>query len=210
VLYAYDAVAIVVNPANPDTAMSVSTLAQILSGKQAKWTSGPMAGQEIVPVFDDPNSSNVNFLRQRLNLKELSPKTTSSGRHAAVIDYVSHTPGAIGVIGVWFISDVDNARSRQFRQDVRIVALSEKEPATEANAYQPYQAYLSQNKYPLRREVYLLSGEYHTGLGTGFISWATSDKGQRIILKSGLLPASMPVRVVDFKKKAAEENTEAE
>ena len=33
----------------------------------------------------------------------------------------------------------------------------------------------------------------------GFASFLTSDRGQRIILKSGLVPATQPVRVVNVK-----------
>jgi phosphate transport system substrate-binding protein len=39
--------------------------------------------------------------------------------------------------------------------------------------------------------------EIGTRLGTGFSSFVASDKGQRIILKSGLLPAVMPVRFIE-------------
>lgn len=200
VLYAYDAVAVIVNTSNPDTVMSMQRLKAILAGEETTWKAGSMKGQLIVPVLDDANSSNANWLRTKLGLSQFSRNSASAGRHAAVVQYVKNNPTAIGFIGVGLVSDVDNPKARAFRQDIRLVALSEKEPATDTNSYQPYQAYLKLNTYPLRREVYLLSGEYHTGLGTGFINWATSDKGQLIVLKSGLFPATVPVRIREFKK----------
>ena len=51
----------------------------------------------------------------------------------------------------------------------------------------------------LVREVYLTSRETFTGLGSGFIQWATAEQGQRIVLKSGLVPATMPIRLVQIK-----------
>jgi phosphate transport system substrate-binding protein len=39
------------------------------------------------------------------------------------------------------------------------------------------------------------------GLGNGFIAFAASDPGQRIVLKAGLLPAIAPVRIVNFGKR---------
>jgi phosphate transport system substrate-binding protein len=54
--------------------------------------------------------------------------------------------------------------------------------------------------YPLTRDVVIISREIGTGLGTGFISFAASDKGQRIVLKSGLVPVTMPVRIVNINR----------
>ena len=84
-----------------------------------------------------------------------------------------------------------------------MVSLSEEETATEDNAYAPYQAYLQLKKYPLARMLYIVSGEARSGLGTGFASWALSEKGQRIVLKAGLLPATMPVRVVQINTRSS-------
>jgi len=36
-------------------------------------------------------------------------------------------------------------------------------------------------------------------LSSGFANFLTSDRGQRIILKSGLVPATQPVRIVNVK-----------
>jgi len=36
-------------------------------------------------------------------------------------------------------------------------------------------------------------------LPSGLTTFLTSDKGQRIILKSGLVPATQPVRIVHIK-----------
>ncbi len=52
--------------------------------------------------------------------------------------------------------------------------------------------------YPLYREVYIISKEAYTGLGTGFTAFVASERGQRIVLKLGLVPATMPVRLVEL------------
>jgi phosphate transport system substrate-binding protein len=36
------------------------------------------------------------------------------------------------------------------------------------------------------------------GLSTGFLSFMAGDKGQRIVLKSGLMPAQKPVRMIEL------------
>jgi phosphate transport system substrate-binding protein len=69
-----------------------------------------------------------------------------------------------------------------------------------SESYKPFQAYIAQKVYPLWREVFVVSREAYTGLGTGLNAFIASERGQRIILKNGLLPATMPVRIVEFKE----------
>ena len=65
--------------------------------------------------------------------------------------------------------------------------------------YQPYQAYIAQKLYPLTRNVIIISREARSGLGSGFLTYVASDKGQRVVLKAGLVPATMPVRIVEIR-----------
>ena len=67
------------------------------------------------------------------------------------------------------------------------------------NSYKPYQAYLYYGDYPLARSIYALLNDPRSTLPWGFASFLASDRGQRIILKSGLVPATQPVRVVNVK-----------
>jgi len=46
----------------------------------------------------------------------------------------------------------------------------------------------------------VINREYFSGLGTGFAQFIAGEKGQRIFLKSGLVPAQMPIRLVEVKK----------
>ena len=86
-----------------------------------------------------------------------------------------------------------------FREEIRVMAVSAEDVATPANSYKPYQAYLFYGNYPLARSIYALLNDPRSGLPWGFASFMTSDKGQRIILKSGLVPATQPVRIVHVK-----------
>jgi phosphate transport system substrate-binding protein len=61
---------------------------------------------------------------------------------------------------------------------------------------QPYQAYLALKTYPLRRELFVINREARTGIASGFASFVAGTKGQLIILKSGLLPATGQTRIV--------------
>ena len=65
--------------------------------------------------------------------------------------------------------------------------------------YRPYQGSIYDKSYPFVREIYFISRETFAGLGSGFINWACAEQGQRIVLKSGLVPATMPIRLVQIK-----------
>ena len=204
---AIDAVALIVNSKNQDTLLTMNQVRDIFTGKIANWSQINSASKlkDIAIVFDNNNSSTARYMRDTLMAGQPLPAGTSaSNSHAALIDYVAKNENAIGVIGVNWISDRDDTTSLNFLGKIKVVGLSSEEnPITTDSYYQPYQAYIAQGEYPLRRFLYIISTEGRAGLGTGFASYVASDKGQRIILKSGLVPATMPVRIVGFNNKAS-------
>ena len=58
----------------------------------------------------------------------------------------------------------------------------------------PSQDNVAKRKYPLARVLYIVNCQGYEGLGMGFRSFITGEKGQRIILKSGLAPMREPSR----------------
>jgi phosphate transport system substrate-binding protein len=63
----------------------------------------------------------------------------------------------------------------------------------------PTQSNLKIGNYALIRELYLINCQGRSGLGTGFASFLAGELGQRIILKSGLAPDSLPSRQINIK-----------
>jgi phosphate transport system substrate-binding protein len=61
----------------------------------------------------------------------------------------------------------------------------------------PTQSNLKTGSYPLIRDLYLIDCQGKAGLGTGFAAFLASDIGQRIILKAGLAPDSLPSRQIN-------------
>jgi phosphate transport system substrate-binding protein len=68
------------------------------------------------------------------------------------------------------------------------------------NYYAPTQNNLAEGTYPLTRDLYLINCQGFSGLGMGFASFIAGDIGQRIVLKSGLLPVQMPGRNIIIRK----------
>ncbi|MFA5973662.1 MAG: substrate-binding domain-containing protein [Lentimicrobiaceae bacterium] len=200
---AVDGIAVLVNPSNPDTLFSIKQLRKIMLGEITDWKQiNPHSKQgEIKVVFDNPNSSTVRFVVDSITkTQKLGKQLSAMQYNIDVVDFISKTPNAIGVMGISWISDSRDPKSLSFLKKVRVAGISTSDPPTIENCYQPFQAYIATGKYPLTRFVYMILTEPRAGLGTGFTSFVASDKGQRIILKTGILPYVDPVRIVNIKK----------
>ena len=197
---AEDAIALIVNPANTDTNITVEQLSGIIRGKISTWNqvSGGKLKDSIRVVYDRNGSANARYLKEKfLDTGNLPANSYATSSNAAVVDYVSNTPGAIGVIGVNWISDRDDPASNAFLKKIKVVGLAQKDSlGNQTDYFQPFQAYIALKNYPLTREVMIISREGRNGLGTGFASFVAGDKGQRMIRMMGLLPATMPVRII--------------
>jgi phosphate transport system substrate-binding protein len=200
---AIDAVALIVNKNNTDTLLTMDQLRDIFSGKVTTWNQLGNQGlnKNIVTVFDNSNSSNLSYIRNKMNMTEEAEKRIFAAKsNQQVIEYVQKNDGALGVIGIGWISDSDDPKQQEFIRNIRVIAVADTVNPTIDDYYLPYQAYLALKKYPLSRDLYIVSREARTGLGTGFAAYITGQIGQTIVLKEGLLPATMPVRLIEFKK----------
>ncbi|MEI9920961.1 MAG: substrate-binding domain-containing protein [Bacteroidota bacterium] len=185
---AHEGIALVVNPANPDTVWDMTRLKNALSDGKSD--------QKF--VFDHQNSGISRFVTDSLlNGAPLSANTYAAGTSEGVIDYISKDKKAVGLIGVSWISDSDDSVANRFLGAISVVGLK-KEGQNEY--YKPYQAYIAQKLYPLTRDIVINIREGRAGLGTGFTSFVAGEKGQRVILKAGLVPATMPIRLVQIRR----------
>jgi phosphate transport system substrate-binding protein len=80
----------------------------------------------------------------------------------------------------------------------RISVPGDNDPGT--TFYSPHPAYIAQGDYPFTREVFCINRQTYNGLAYGFSAFIAGEKGQLIILRCGLVPASQPVRLVEIKQ----------
>ncbi|MEW5676982.1 substrate-binding domain-containing protein [Flavobacterium enshiense] len=147
-------------------------------------------------VFDNPNSSSVRSLKAVAGVTELSAKSVFSLKtNEEVVKYVAENDGAIGIIGVnWLLQPSKNLEpyiEKLSVLSVENVKLNEKE-----RFVKPNQTNIADGSYPVTRKLFLLNFQGTAGLGMGFASYIAGDKGQRIILKSGLVPKRFPSREI--------------
>lgn len=201
---ATDGVALIINQTNTDSLMTMDELKQVFTGKIKQW-SQLKGGNQLGPitlVFDNNNSSNLEFVLHKFEIKNVTGLrifTAKSNRE--VIDFVRQNPSALGFIGVNWISDGDEPLTAELSKDLRVVGISPKTNPTErADYFQPFQEDLGMQRYPLRRPVYALSREAHPGLAGGLVNYVIRDAGSLIIYKLGLWPSVPYNREVNLRK----------
>ncbi len=189
--FAIDAITLIVNEKSNDTLITVNQIKQMLSGKY---------NTDKSVVFDNPNSSLVRYLKDFSgdDLKQKNIYALKSNKD--VITYVSEHPNSIGIVGFSWLDDPDKDYADAVSK-VKIVGVrDENNDKAPTEYFKPSQETLALKQYPLSRGLYILDSSGKMGLAAGFAAFLKNETGQRIILKSGLLPDSIPQREMILKK----------
>ncbi len=199
--FAYDALALITNRENKDSLLKYNNVKDIFLGKIKRWKEVNEKSKlgDIHVIFDNNKSGNIRYFKELFEIKDsLNKNFYAVNNNAEVLNYVSRNPDALGIISVNWISDKDDSLTMSFIKKVNVVAISQ-QYVNDGSYYRPHQGFIYDKSYPFVREIYLISRETFSGLGSGFINWATAEQGQRIVLKSGLVPATMPIRLVQIR-----------
>jgi phosphate transport system substrate-binding protein len=200
--FAYDALALITNKANKDTLLTYNTIKNIFLGKVKSWKDINPNSKigDIRVILDNNKSGNIRYFKELFEIEDTLPGNFYAvNNNPEVINFVSRNIDALGIVSVNWISDRDDSLSMSFINKVNVLAISQ-QYVNDGAYYRPYQGSIYDKSYPFVREIYLISREIFTGLGSGFINWACGEQGQRIVLKSGLVPATMPIRLVQIRK----------
>lgn len=198
---ARDAVALILNPASPDSNFTMQEVRAIMDGTDKKYDL----------IFDHQNSSLVRYVLDSVNHgKALPTGTKAADGCAEVVDYVAAHKNALGVIGVSWVSNPYDSTGLSFLDKVRVAGIMSdsinqylaKNPGYDPHApayaeyyFKPYQAYIALKSYPLTRTVYFVMREPYYGLGTGFANFLGGNQGQMIIGKERLFPLNLNIQI---------------
>ncbi|MBM6499455.1 PstS family phosphate ABC transporter substrate-binding protein [Flavobacterium macrobrachii] len=187
--FATDAVVFIRNKKSNDTLIALDDVINFMKGNSVNGIKGL--------VFDNPNSSSVRLISELSGIKVTPQKNIYSfNTNSEVIKYVAENDGMIGVVGVNWLTQPP--LDMQNNVDA-VTVLSVKDKNKQDYIY-PSQDNLAQGKYPLARDLYIINCQGYSGLGMGFASFLGGERGQRIVLKSGLLPVRMPSRKIVIRK----------
>lgn len=190
--FAIDGIALIAHNSLKDSTATVEDIIKVLRGEKS-----PLGNL----IFDNANSSTVRYFKDLAFVKVLPAKGVYALKtNSEVVKYVFDNPGTIGVVGVnWIVQppvELEEVVSSLKILGVKNVA---GKPGSDA-FYKPFQNDIALELYPLRRSLYIVNCEGGPGLGTGFASFIAGERGQRIVLKSGLLPDSIPSREINIIK----------
>ena len=193
--FGYDAITFISNNNSKDTLVDLQEVINLMQGKPSK-----IKGL----VFENPNSSTVRYMNELAATKIDNKKGIYSlNSHEEVLKFVTENNGLIGVIGLNFIVQ-PTPKMGQFRDKYTVLAVRDvKSKAIDNKHYTPTQSNIGGGLYPLTRKLYMLNYQGKSGLGMGFASFIAGDIGQRIVLKSGLLPIRLPGRIIQIQSKVS-------
>lgn len=188
--FASDAIAFITNNKAKDTIINLEEILKVIKGESSDKV------QKL--IFDNPNSSTIQSLLKIAGVKQVPSKNVYSLKtNDEVIRYVHDNPGSIGVVGVNWLSQ-PTPNMAKYVSDVTVLAVDNvKIDKGEKKYYRPTQSNIAKGFYPLTRKLYVLNYSNCDGLGMGFATYIGAFEGQRIILKSGLLPVELPSREVN-------------
>ncbi len=171
---ALDGIAIIVHPKNPVGRLTIDQLKRIYAGEIGNWKQVGGADTKIVVVSRDSSSGTYETF-QELVLRDAKVTTSAlvQASNGLVADIVSRTPGAIGYVGLGYLSNKVKGVD---------VGLSDK-------AYvKPAVGTVQAGQYPLARNLYLFTNGWPEGDVARFIHFMLSPQGQKIVKEEGFVP----------------------
>lgn len=180
---AKDAVAVIINENNPDSVFTVDELKQLLAGD----------GNKKLNVAIDGNraTSTVRYLRDSVLRGAAFGKNITGAKNSEdLINYIASTENAVGFVGISWITNPQNKQQEQALENIRTALIECKN--CDSNVFaKPSQQTITFNQYPLVRGLYYVLKENYAGLGSRFVGFLSTERGQLIFKRALLVPVRM-------------------
>ena len=174
VIIAYDALAVVVHPSNPVSRLTREQLEAIFRGKITNWKDVGGDDRKIVVYSRETSSGTYEFFKESvLKNKNYMAGSLSMPATGAIIQSVSQTKGAIGYVGLAYISP-----------RIKTIAVS----YGNGLYAQPNLKNAIDKSYPIVRPLYYYYNGKNKQAVDGLLQFILSAEGQEIIKKSGYIP----------------------
>lgn len=174
VIVAYDDLAVVVHPSNPVKQLTRKQLEDIFRGKITNWKQVGGEDQKIVVYSRETSSGTYEFFKESvLKNKNYMAGSLSMPATGAIIQSVSQTKGAIGYVGLAYVSP--RIKTLSVSYDDTHYATPSVENATNKS-------------YPIVRPLYYYYNVKNKDQVDPLLQFILSPQGQDIIKKSGYIP----------------------
>jgi phosphate transport system substrate-binding protein len=178
---ARDAIAVIVNPANPVDRLTLQQVSDIYTGKVRNWKELGGEDRPIVRLSRETNSgTHVYFLETVVRLgsktdKSLfSPDTLLLPSSEGIIAEVRDNPNAIGYDGLGYVTP-----------EVKTLSLAR--AAGEAYVSASVDS-VNDKTYPIARDLYMYTRGEPQGAIKTYLEWVLADEAQAIVSELGFIP----------------------
>ncbi|HEY5901996.1 MAG TPA: phosphate ABC transporter substrate-binding protein [Anaerolineales bacterium] len=179
---ARDAIAVIVNPENPVSQLTLQQISDIYSGKIKNWSEVGGDDRPIVRLSRETNSgTHVYFLETVLRLGQKDNKTLFSmdtlllPSSEGIVYEVRQNPNAIGYDGLGYVP-----------KDLKMIAIAKEA----GGAYViPSAETVNSGTYPIARDLYMYTNGQPTGIVKTYLDWIVSPEAQQIVTDLGFVPA---------------------
>jgi len=178
---ALDGLAVVVNPKNPVSKLTIQQLADIFTGKISNWKDVGGVNQKIVILSREVNSGTHVYFKEHVlrrgdanGKEEFAPDALLLSSSQAIADEIIGNSAAIGYYGMGYISS---------KQKAIAVAKDEK-----SEYESPSVENVLSGKYPISRPLFFYTNGEPQGLIKKLVDYALSKEGQEIVVKTDFVP----------------------
>jgi len=182
---ANDAIAVIINPANPVNRLTLEQVSKIFQGLINNWQEVGGEDRPIVRVSRETNSgTHVYFLESVVRLGNLQSKALFSmdtlllPSSEGIIAEVRDNPNAIGYDGLGYVTE-----------EVKLVALAKK--FTDPYVL-PSVKTVIEGTYPISRGLYMYTRGQPSGALKDYLEWILSPDAQKITAQLGFVPVVTP------------------
>lgn len=172
---ARDGIAVVVNPRNPVSELSMGQLAKMFTAAYTRWDQVGGPDEEIIVLSRESSSGTYVFFQEHvLKKQDYTQRAMLMPATSAIIQSVSSDKWAIGYVGLGY--------ALAAKGKVKIVAVKADD---NSQAVSPSEQTVKSGEYSIARLLYFyLNGEAR-GTVKNFIDFCLSDEGQTIVRETG-------------------------
>jgi len=197
---AINAIAVIAHPSNKATQIRMSQLDSVLRGITQNWKAVGGESHPIAVCLPDQNSGAFETVAiDVLHGEKYASPAAVTRTSAEMLTWVSKHPNGLGFVSAnWLTDNPDSVKVLELDNPTAPDSLGIK-----GQFFSPHPAYVYQKFYPLTVDVYMYTKADIYSPGAGFIAFVISAPGQKIVQKHGLVPATMPVRLVQLNQKGS-------
>lgn len=200
--FALDGIGVIVNPKNPLVKINFNELKRIYTGEQADWKDLDGDNKDVykgkIKVLTARKNASIHdiFKEKVLAGAEFGTTDLVCSTSTQMMSEVRNNENAIGFISMAWIT-ISNDTLDATVKPLKVASVNPQTGAV-GSYVSLHQAYIANNSYPLVTESYIISSDFSMNLSVGFTSFLVAYDGQRIVLRSGLVPVTQPVKIIQL------------